>query len=153
MVEAQTAKSMSYDNQIKATDTFFQKRQRNRMYKAAERGPRQTQVVYNKWAKDSAPDRLNASQINSVSGQINWPVVLRGEAYRANRTRIDALYASHAAAGGGMGTNEYAQIKGLAREMQSQLRQNISNITPEQYSYARKFLEGLGYEARHGAGR
>ena len=152
LVDAQTAQGMSYDNQIKATNTYFQKRQLNRMYRQAEKGPRHTQSDYAKWAHDRAPDRLNSSQIDSFAGRINWPVVLRGEAYRKNRERLDVLYASHTAAGGGINTYEYAEIQQRSKEMQAQLRLNISNITTEQYSYARTFLEGLRYEARHPAG-
>ena len=150
LVDSQTAQSMSYDNQIKATNTYFQKRQLNRSYRQAERGPQYTAAEYRKWARERAPDRLNSSQVDRYTGRINWPVVLKGESYRKRREQLDQLYASHTAGGGGMNTSEYAKIQRLSKEMQTQLKDEIKDLTPEQYSYTRKFLEGLRYEARQG---
>ncbi len=152
LIDAQTAKGMSYDNQIKSTNTFFQKRQLNRMYRAEERGPRLTQAQYSKLADTRSPSRLNANQFDSFRGGINWPVVLRESEYQAHRESLDALYAKHTSAGGGMNTREYAEIQRLSKAMASQLRGNVGNTNPEQYAYARKFLEGLAYEARYPAG-
>lgn len=151
-VDSQTAKSMSYDNQIKATNTYFQKRQLNRTYREAERGQRLTRADHERISRSRAPDRLNSSQFDSYTGRINWPVVLKENQYRQNRARIDHLYVEHIAAGGGINTYQYADIKALTSEMRTKLRTNLKNMPPEQYTYARKFLVGLQYEARFPAG-
>ena len=152
LVEYETAKGMSYDNQVKYTNTYFQKRQLNRSYREEERAPRHSQADYQRWAREEAPDRLSVGQVDDFRGTINWPVVLQQPEYKSKREQVDRLYASHTAAGGGMGTTEYAQIQSSTKELQDQLRGNLDNLTSEQYLYARKFLEGLRYDARFPAG-
>ena len=146
LVEYETAKGMSYRNRS------YSDNNRNRSYREEERAPRHSQADYQRWAREEAPDRLSVGQVDDFRGTINWPVVLQQPQYKSKREQVDRLYASHTAAGGGMGTTEYAQIQSSTKELQDQLRDNLDNLTSEQYLYARKFLEGLRYDARFPAG-
>ena len=151
-IDKQQARSMELDNQIKQTKTYFEKRKLNKMYREAEAGPRWTQQQYSQMASEKAPDRLSSSQWDSLRGTVHWPQALRGDSYVRQRGRMNELLAQHAAAGGGMNTPYYSEIQRGANYMQEQLKKDISRTTPEQYTYARKFLVSLAYEARFPAG-
>ena len=94
------------------------------------------------------PERLSATQLDPYRGTIRWPAPFTLSAYRKDRTAIDNLYPQHVAEGGGVGTNQYADIYKHIRELNRTLSRNSRNVPAPQYSNARKFLEGLGNEAK-----
>lgn len=147
-IDQQTATSMSYDNQIKQTVTFFEKRKLNRMYREQEKSPPASRSDLASYAKARAPDRASPRQLDSYTGRIQWPVVLQGQAFARQRQELEQLYAKHAAAGGGINTAEYAEIQRVATGLEADLKKQLQSTTPEQYMYARKFLASLRYEAR-----
>lgn len=151
-VDREQARSMSYDNQAKKTQTYFENRRANRAYRDAERTPRASRADLERYARDATPDRLTSRQYDPYYGRINWPVIVKGARYASDRQRLDRLFASHAAAGGGINTVEYGEIQSVGASMESSLKEDIANVTPEQYTYTRKFLKSLRAEARYPVG-
>lgn len=146
LVDAQTAKSMGYDNQIKAVNTYFQKRQLNRMYRNAEKRYTARQVV--EWSKKHQPERLSAAQFNRSTLRLNWPVVLRADRYQSSREEIDRLIPLHVRAGGGVNTNQYATLSQKLKDMKSVLKTQTKEVPIEQYISAKEFVETVAWDIR-----
>lgn len=145
LIDYQTAKSMEYDNQIKQVHTRYQRQNLGRDYQHARIKANRARYLN---STRKAPNRLSSSQYNPLSGRINWPVTLRKQTYDKQRRQLDLLFARHAAGGSGIDTEQYASIVKLLQELNAQLSKNARSMPPEQYSYARRFLEGLRTEAR-----
>ena len=122
------------------------------MYRAEERGPPPKQEDVIRRAKEAAPDRLSSKQLDPLVGKIRWPEVLRLETYAAGREQLDGLFAQRAAAGGNADVSGHVAIRNTARQMQADLKKNISEYPPSAYLEARRFLESLANEARFTSG-
>ncbi len=70
----ENAYSLDLNNRLQATNTYFEQRRINREATAEERGPRVTEAELVRMAKEAAPARLTASQLDPVTGEIAWPV-------------------------------------------------------------------------------
>lgn len=152
MINVEDARSKAMDNQVKFVNTYFEKRRLNKMYRDAERRPRGSHEDWVRYAQEAAPDELSASQLDKLQGIIEWPRALQGDKFAPYREKLEVLYKEHAEYGGGINSPAYADIQEVGREMQDALRQDAEQIEPEQYVYARRFLESLRYEARSPAG-
>ena len=152
LIDRERAKSMSYDNQIKHTKTYFEKRKLNRQYRQAERLPRRTDQQIRASSKRAAPDRLTVQQYDAFRGRINWPVVLRDQKYAKQRSQLDQLFALHARSGGGIDTPQYASIQTVAAQMDRLLESNFKTTNSDQFHYAKRFLTSLKYEAKYPVG-
>lgn len=147
----QEARSMEYDNRIKGTQTYFEMRKMNQAYTDAERPKPMTTEQAFRVAREGAPKRLTASQIDPLTGAIAWPALLKAEGFGAERKKLDALYAERESKAGSIGGNQYEQIQEATDAMLAMLKANISTYSPDDYIKSKKFLESLAYEARFAA--
>jgi hypothetical protein len=147
LIDAQTARGMEYDNQIKGVNTYFQKRKLNRMYRDAESGQR-TGTENARSTSSNAPDRLTAAQFDRYSGELHWPAALRTDFYGKARYMLGNSFTAHVQAGGGIDSDHYAEVVRLTDAIKTKLREQIKTIQPQQYSSARSFIESVQYEAR-----
>lgn len=141
------ARSMDYDNRLKGTQTYFEMRKMNKAYRDAERAPRLSTEAAFRMAREAAPDRPTPSQLDPTTGNIQWPVALSGDAFSADRSHLEALFADRAKTGRADPT-VYHQINSTTKQMQSILKENIKTMAPDDYLAAKNLLEGLAYEAR-----
>jgi hypothetical protein len=146
----QDARSMEYDNRIKGTQTYFEMRKMNRAYTDAERSKPMTSEEAFRAAREAAPKRLSASQLDPVTGGIAWPVLLTAEDFAADRKVVDALFTDRERAGSVTG-DQYQKIQQVTDDMLAKLKKNISNYSPNDYIKSKKFLESLAYESRFAA--
>lgn len=80
------------DNHAASVRNWFQLREENRLRRAAEHRPLNVSPGQQPVAKKSVPARPAAIQLTR-SGQVDWPSALRGAAFAADRTRVDAVLA------------------------------------------------------------
>lgn len=146
-VYAEQARSADIDNRMKATETYFQMRQVNRAAREAERGPRPTQEDWVRFAKQREPKPLTTSELDPISGSIEWPQLLQAEVYAPYREELDKLFAERSAVGGSIGTTNFEQINNTANAMLKELKKHIRDYSPSTYMVARRFIEGLGFES------
>lgn len=142
-IHAQTAVSKYLDNQIKRTQTYFEKRRINRQARAAERGPRSTTQQRERISKSRTPQRLTAAQYNRALGRVAWPEALKSPQFAAIRTAIDGLVKDRAAS-----SAADRQIQMLAGNMKTQLKTQIRQLAPADYMAAKTFLSKLQYETQ-----
>jgi hypothetical protein len=148
----QEVKSMEYDNRKKWTETYFENRKMNREYRAAEEGPRVTQEQAIRLAKMAAPPRLQSTELDPVTGHIQYPIVLTDKPFDPYREKLDSMFARRAATGGSMDFQEYAQIQGTVDDFLGALKSRSSKYAAGEYGRARTFLESLAHELKFPAG-
>ena len=143
---------MDIDNKMKWTETYFEMRKTNREARAAEDGPPVTQEQAIRMAKMAAPPRLGSTQLDPVTGHIEYPPVLRDDIFAPNRQELDGLFAKRAASGGSVQYEEIRQMQDAVSKFIDVLRQNVGNYAAGDYGRARTFLDSLAREARMPAG-
>ncbi len=146
------AKTQEIQNRLRWTETYFEMRKVNREAKAAEQGPPVTQEQAIRMAKMAAPPRLGSTQLDPVTGHIEYPPVLMDDIYTDYRRRLDQLFADRAASGGSIQYGELREIQSTVSKFIDVLKQNVRNYPAGDYGRARTFLDSLAQEARMPAG-
>ncbi len=149
--EARIAHAQAYaqelENRQRQVDTYFSVRAANRRAQAAERGERPTFDELAQLARQSAPSRLGQDDLDPQSGRIDWPAALRAEKYAAARWELERLF-SYRAVTRTLDGQQQRQIQQLTGEMLADLKSDIRQMSPMEYSQARGFLNSLAYEAQ-----
>lgn len=148
----QDAKSMAIDNKLKWTEAYFEMRKINREARAAEAGPPVTQEQAIRMAKMAAPPRLGSTQLDPVTGHIEYPIVLRDDIFAPNREELDTLFAKRAASGGSVQYEQIREMQDAVSKFIDVLKQNVGNYAAGDYGRARTFLDSLAREVRMPAG-
>jgi len=134
-------------NREMAVESYFAVRQANREARAAERGPRPTAADLARLATREKPDRLGPKELNALTGKLLWPLLLRGEEFAALRAALEPPFARRAARGV-MEIEQQSQVRQVTRDMLEKLKQFVRRVNAADYTTARRFIEGLAYEAR-----
>lgn len=142
------ARSKNFDNRIKYTDTYFEMRRMNREYRAAERGPRVSTEALFRFARDGVPQRMGPSELDPLSGKINWPSVLMQSDYAAERAKLEQLFAQRANTHGFSSASQFTEVKAATDALLTALKENIGAYPSNVYLSAKKFVERLDYESR-----
>lgn len=142
------ARSKYFDNRLKWTKTYFEMRKLNKMYRDEERKPPPKQEDIARWAAQGAPDRLSPSELDPLTGQLDWPILLRGDTFKNERDQLEAIFANRASRGY-TDPAEYRQITEVTDKMLATLKKNIKDYPPNAYIESKRFLESLSHEARY----
>lgn len=146
------ATTLDMQNRLQWTETYFEMRKVNREARAAEAPPPVTHDRAIRLAKMAAPRRLESTQLDPVTGQIDYPLVLRDEAFKPYRDRLDALFARRASTGGSIQFEDYQEIQGTVKEFIDALKSRVGQYAAGEYGQARTFLNSLAHETRFPAG-
>ncbi|MCE5267790.1 MAG: hypothetical protein LLG00_07880 [Planctomycetaceae bacterium] len=140
------AQKNEIENQQQWTKTYFDMRATNKAATAAERGPRPTMEQMARWAKDGAPKPLNTSELNPVTGGLNWPSALQLPEFQAEREELDQLLAKQARYGA-LDYSDQTKVRQTIDGMYDQLKSKIKDIPPMDYVACRNFLRSVNYAA------
>lgn len=146
------ATTLDMQNRLQWTETYFEMRKVNREARAAEAPPPVTHERAIRLAKMAAPRRLESTQLDPVTGQIDYPLVLQDEVFKPYRDRLDALFAHRASTGGSIQFEDYQLIQGTVAEFIDALKARVGNYAAGEYGRARTFLNSLAHETRFPAG-
>lgn len=150
-INNEEARSQYIKNREDYVRTYFSIRRINQQARQYEQGPRPTVEDVQRYAKSTAPDRLNEYQYNAALGRVNWPSVLEAPAFAAERMEIDRLIAIRALGNSGLGTATDHDLRLVAEQMQSKLQHHIRALSPAEYLSGKKFLTSLRYETQFAA--
>ena len=139
------AQRREMENRDQWTDTYFQMRQKNRDYRAAERGPRPSRESFVRMAAAGRPQKLSPSELDSVTGEVNWPRALTQSKFDDSRKELENLFAKRAAYGQS-NWNDYTRIGEIIKKMEDDLKAIIRDMPSSDYITAKRFLESLAYE-------
>ena len=146
------AKTQEIQNRLRWTETYFEMRKVNREAKAAEQGPPVTQEQAIRMARMAAPPRLGSTQLDPVTGHVEYPPVLMDDIYTDYRKQLDRFFADRAAAGGSVQFSEMREFQSNVSKFIDVLKQNVKNYPAGDYGRARTFLDSLAHEARMPSG-
>jgi hypothetical protein len=141
--EYEAARKAYIENQLKATQTYFEMRRYNDSARAAARSTPLSTEEYVRIAREQAPDQLTATQLDPLTGAIGWPVALRAEAYRPFRERLEKLFHDRAT-----GYPVYQEILTAVQDFQNRLREDIMRLPANDFVSGKKFLDSLAFAAR-----
>ena len=142
------AKTLEIQNRMRWTETYFEMRKTNREARAAEDGPPVTHEQTIRMAKMGLPPRLGSTQLDPVTGHIEYPMVLTASQFAPYREELDKLFADRASAGGSMQYEQYQQIQRTVSKFIDALKENVNNYSAGDYGRARTFLDSIASEAR-----
>lgn len=139
--------SKALDNNIKAVEYFYKKKEIHDYAVKKMRKPPLSAEALARINQSRSPKRLDRNQIDPA-GNLYWPATLQDDEFAAARLTLDQLFADRAAGQAGLGTDNYRQIQAVARQLKSHLQQYVTVLSPAEYMQASKFIDRLGYEAR-----
>ncbi len=131
-------------NRQAATNAYFAMQETNRAARAAKRGPRPDEEQLVRMAAQAAPKPIDASELDPISGQVNWPELLRGDAFQQQRAIVDQLLVKQAQYGK-LGVADHEQVVQTLESMIDRLRDMINTVPTQEYINAKNFLKSLTY--------
>lgn len=150
-INAQEARARAIVNAQAAVDAYFKIREMNRDYRRAERGPRPTQEDLERYARAAQPAPLSPSELDALTGQVNWPILLRDDRFASLRAEYEELLDRWAVSRNlgrtdGFGTEQHLAVRRTTDKMEERLREAVRNLHPQDYAVAKQFLRSLEYQ-------
>lgn len=142
----QEVHSLALDNQLKKTETFFEKRRRNEEYRTQHPRTRPNYEALVKICNARKPDRLVQSQLNGAT--IVWPEVLQRGEFEEDRNAIETMFLLRGAQQFGPGSEISAEVQKLANRMRGNLKTMVRDVHQMEYVAAKNFISGLAYEVQ-----
>lgn len=146
------AKTLEIQNRLRWTETYFDMRKENKERRADEAGPRVTQEQAIRMAKMAAPPRLGSTQLDPVTGHIEYPLILTDNVFTPYREQLDTLFTRRAASGGSIQYSDYQAIQKTVSNFVDALKKRVKEYAAGDYGKARTFLDSLAHEASMPAG-
>ena len=87
---------------------------------------------------------MSPSQVDPVTGRIDWPALLQTEPYAPQRAVLDPLVAKQATLGG-LGYPDQEKAHDAIDAIMATLKGQIRDVPPAQYVASRNFLSSLLY--------
>ncbi|MFV1965054.1 MAG: hypothetical protein ACC628_06495 [Pirellulaceae bacterium] len=143
-VRWEDARRKHIENYQLAVETYFQVRDLSQARRTAQRAARHDRRI--QWLqsrKPYRPPRLNDDQFNRSSGEINWPAVLRDEAFSPQRNTLEKYAVEHALLGGIFSIDARKEIRTTTDEILNTLKQRRDDVQPRDSIVARHFIEGF----------
>lgn len=142
------AQSNEMQNHMQYENTYFQMKDANQAYQKAHQAPRPTEEELVRLAREEAPQPVSPSDVDTVTGKINWPNVLQDDGFAADRSALEQLSAKKAAHGSLSVPDEMAARKTI-ESMFSELKSQIRDVPPQDYLASRNFLRSMIYNLAH----
>ncbi len=140
------ARSNELENQKQYTETYFAKKEMNRRARAAARRPRATMEDLVRYAQRGKPKPLSPSELDTVTGAIHWPVLLKSEPFERDAEKLQKVF-SYRAQGEAISNSEYREVRQVTKKMLADLKGQIREVSSAEYTTSKRFLQSLAYAA------
>ncbi len=140
------AQKQEIQNRQDYTNTYFEMRATNQQAQAAERGPPPTAEQLARMAQETAPKQLSPSQLNAVTGKLEWPGALQLDMFAADRAGFEKLFVSYSQLGAMTYANQ-VKAREILNSMNAQLKSQVRELPPQVYTTCKNFLRSLMYTA------
>ena len=137
------ARKQYIENRIRATHGYFELQRYMAEVRESMRPRPLSLEQYVRLAREEAPAPLTATQLDQLTGDINWPAILRKAEYEPLRRRIERLFQDRAT-----GYAVYGEIPAACNAFAEQLQADIMLYPSADYIAARRFLDSLAFSAR-----
>jgi hypothetical protein len=135
------------ENSLQFVQTYFDLRRLNRELRAAERGRPLTAEQLIRYGQMGRPRRLGPSELDPITGQLNWPMLLQASDFVPYRAELDHVFAERAS-NGILAVDQFLKANRVTVAMLDTLKTRIYEVPTPEYIMARHFLESLAYEVR-----
>lgn len=135
------------ENRQQWTNTYFDMRATNQAYRDAERGARPSMEQLVRYAQAGKPKRLSPSELDTVSGRIHWPRLLKTDGFSQSRSQLEDLFRNWASAGAS-NSDQLDKIRDVTDAMLDELKAQVQTSLPRDYLVAKHFIQSLAYEAQ-----
>ncbi|MEW4562969.1 hypothetical protein AB1K70_10615 [Bremerella sp. JC770] len=147
-VNQQEANAAYIENRNRAQEVWFDMRRRNDAYRAEKAGPKVTSEQIFRINAQRAPKRLNDDQIDPVTGELHWPLLLTSMVYTPYREVIDKGFEKRHQKGSFVDYDSHQDVVKAVDSMYEELKKRIRDYEPQQYVDANRFMEALSYDVR-----
>ena len=151
-VRAQDGYKKQLENRQTEVATYFKVKQLNADFRAQNMPRALSKEKLDQWNRQDQPNRLARHEYNTDTGVLQWPAVLQAEAFSGYRLALDELYARRAAGDYGVNSPFYQQVNQNTSQMRDMLKKFLKSeqrfFTPQEYTAAQNFLNGMLQEAR-----
>ncbi len=151
-INEQQALKLDTENQVEWTKAYIEMQNMKHAYHKEQEAPPVPPETWARLAHAAATPRLTPSQLDPVTGTINWPTMLQGPDFKNDRALLDKLFSDRAKSRGAIGVAGFNQIREGTDRMLDALKAHIQQVPIREYNLARNFLTSLGYEANFPAG-
>jgi hypothetical protein len=138
MGQVEQARKQYIENQVKATQAYFELRRYMAEARHAERPMPLSLEQYVRLARDSAPAPLTATQLDPLTGVINWPKPLMLPEFTGFRQRIDQLFQQRAS-----GYIVFLPAQKAIQEFIDVLNSQANVFDAKDFVASRRFLDSL----------
>ena len=146
------ARQQEIENRKRWTQSYFEIRDLNRQgFEAETKHLRGTPEDWLRVAQAGKPKRLSPSELDIVTGEIHWPILLTARNYSGQRVELEKAFADRAYHGV-LEADAFLKVVQLTEDLLSNLKTEVRNLPAGQYLVAKRFLESLAYEASQPAG-
>jgi hypothetical protein len=141
------ARRRQIENDKQWLQTYFETRDINRQARDAElKRQRGTPEDLVRYARAGRPKLLSNGELDTVTGEIHWPILLRAEEFGPQRAQLEKAFADRAYHGV-MGAEVFLKATQATNKMLASLKSQIHNMPPQQFMEATRFVQSLAYEA------
>jgi hypothetical protein len=140
------ARSMEMDNRLKYAETYYERKRLHEEAQANKNRRLSSEALF-RINQAKKPDRLSSTDLDPLSGKINWPVVFQQDQFAEARDGLEAIFAKQARQDH-VSYDDYRQVQALGAQMREELSTLIKEMRPDDYINAKNFLESLMHEAR-----
>jgi hypothetical protein len=147
-INGQEAYSRFLQNAERSNEAYFRIKQINQAARQATEPQRLTYEQYAAMAKRYAPEGLNEQQYDRTLGRLNWPAVLTGEEFSAERDALNRSFMVRTPLDAGPASGFYGYVRRVADSMDAKLKTKFSDLSSAEYLAAKKFITGLTMESQ-----
>ena len=147
-VNIEHARALYLENKVARVKTFYERRQIARDAAQQKKLAREARVA--KYAAIKAARRnrpVVVDQINTVTGEIQWPEVLQDRRFDASRRKLDRLMAERMSGLQGTAGESLRDIRQAATDLSVELKREFRTLPAGQYTVGRKFIVNLVEQA------
>jgi hypothetical protein len=146
------ARRREIENDKAWTQTYFEMREVNRQQRDAEiKRQRGNPADFARYAQAGKPKPLSNRELDAVTGEIHWPILLTAANYEPQRAALAKIFAARAYHGV-LKSEDFLSAVRTIDDISAGLTARINEVPPQQFVEARRFLRSLAYEARMPAG-
>ena len=132
-VNLSMARQQEIENQKKWTQTYFEIRDINRqVFDTEQKRRRGSPEDWIRYAEAGKPKRLSPSELDAVTGEIHWPMLLTAQDYSSHRIELEKAFAERAYHGV-MGAETFLKVLQLTDELAASLKSQIRDLPSEKY--------------------
>lgn len=94
------------------------------------------------------PKRLSAQEFDQEHRKLTWPHILRQQQFAPVKEQVDQVFSARGPTNSGDGSTTHREVLQLCNALQGLLRENIGNMTADQYISGLEYVRSVELEAR-----